>query len=189
MNDVTVEYYTLSPSFKFQINTNVGYQGKVKVLKNSARICLQVSPQLLYTSQLTATLKVLRKHVPSIFTCECFNEDGHPFKEEVKNTELGHLFEHILLEFLCKEKLHHGCDFADFSGVTNWNWKRDPRGTFHIHIKVNKEESAYFYAALKSAIDILNLIIQKSDNSAWIETEQYASPQMAYALADTQASV
>jgi hypothetical protein len=170
MNNVTVEYYTLCPSFRYRTNKAVGYNGKVRLLKSSARICLQVSPDLLYTGQLSATLKVLRKQLPSIFKCECFNEDNRPFREEVKNTELGHLFEHVLLEFLCKEKLNDGCDFADFSGVTNWNWKRDPRGTFHIHIGMKKEESMYFYKALQQTIEIINSIIDQSDSSDWNPT-------------------
>ncbi len=144
-------------------NSPLGYKGKFQLRKHCTTIQFEVCSEFLYTSQLSATVKVLEEQLPSIFCCQCFNDDNIPFTKEVENTELGHLFEHILLEFLCKEKLHLGENSADYSGVTNWNWKRDPRGTFRININIGKEESHIFASALQHTVALVNQIIEESE--------------------------
>ena len=77
---------------------------------------------------------LLKENLPSVLAATCYNDLDLPFDEEVRNTEIGHLFEHILLEYLCQNRLAKGAKRATFSGRTKWNWTRDPFGRFHIHL-------------------------------------------------------
>lgn len=113
----------------------------------------------LNTRTIPATYQILEEHLPCILQSQCFNDDHLPFCEEVKTTEIGHLFEHILLEYLCKEKLCHGYTEADFCGQTSWNWKKETRGTFHITIEKHTEDAAFFESALRKSIELMDKIL------------------------------
>lgn len=72
---------------------------------------------------------------------------------------MGHLFEHLIIEFMCQEKLSGGARSASFSAYTFWNWNREARGTFHIEIEAGNNDIQYFYPALEQATVLLNKII------------------------------
>jgi hypothetical protein len=112
-----------------------------------------------HTTYLPNTYKTLKTLLPSVLKTECFNDSGLPFDTEVKNTEIGHLFEHILLEYLCQLKIKGGHKRASFRGVTNWNWKRDARGTFHISIDISPKDVIYLDIAMEKSIVLLNKIL------------------------------
>jgi hypothetical protein len=101
----------------------------------------------------------LTSQLPIIMKCDCYNEGGLPFSEEVKHTETGHLLEHILLEYLCQEKLAAGYDRAEFCGNTSWNWVKEKRGCFHITINKDVKDSSFFMPALKQSLHLLNQIM------------------------------
>jgi hypothetical protein len=111
------------------------------------------------SSSFPATYEVLEQSLPSIFACKCFNDAGRPFKEEVMDTEIAHLFEHIVLEYLCKNKLAAGADNASFRGETSWNWHIDPRGTFYIWINAGFADTFSFNQACQEAIMLFNQIL------------------------------
>jgi hypothetical protein len=92
------------------------------------------------TRQLPHTLHLLQQHAPRVLKTKCFNPLNLSFRKEVVNTELGHLFEHILLSYLCEETIEAGASCALYDGVTYWNWERYPKGNFKIVIgqKLNK---------------------------------------------------
>jgi len=92
-----------------------------------------------YTSSLTTgyypkTIALLNHHLPSIFKTKCFNDFNQPFLIEAADTEIAHLFEHIFLAFLHRDKLSISDESFTYSGVTSWNWQREPKGLFHITI-------------------------------------------------------
>ncbi len=105
------------------------------------------------------TSQILQFFLPSIFNSTCFNDGGLNFCEEVINTEIGHLFEHILLEYLCLLKLEEGFNKAQYEGVTNWNWILETRGTFHILINIRSKDLKLFNSALKKTMDLINMIL------------------------------
>jgi hypothetical protein len=119
------------------------------------------------TKDIPWTYSLLQKHLPAILQSICFNEEKLPFSQEVRQTEIGHLFEHILLEYLCQEKLLSGCDEAMFSGRTSWNWERDPWGMFHISIKMHAADTDIFTPALEKSIALLKLIISNSTRDTY----------------------
>jgi hypothetical protein len=105
------------------IKTKKGWSFKFSVL------CSVVN-----TSQLPLTHQILHDTVPGVLRTECFNYDDVPFSQEVKQTEIGHLFEHILLYLLLEAQMANGFEDAIYEGRTSWNWKKQPRGTFTISI-------------------------------------------------------
>ncbi len=123
------------------------------------KIVMECVTSVVNTSQLPDTYSVLEAFLPSIFTSKCFNDDGLAFCQEVKKTELGHLFEHIMLEYICQEKIALGASRFSVSGFTDWNWRRDSFGTFNIIIKVGKSDYNAFMRALERSIELLDVIL------------------------------
>lgn len=142
---------------------------------------------LLLTEEVTTTHiphihKVLRTYLPTILVAKCFNENNLPFSEEVNHTEIGHLFEHIILEYLCKEKIHAGNTEAMFSGVTKWNWKKETYGTFHIQIDVSWQEKEILYFALKQSVLLLKRILlpQRQPEKILLNPFSFSSPDTSH---------
>src|SRR5579871_6993452 len=92
------------------------------------------------TKEIPQTYHILKQELPHVLSSRCFNDQQLPFSEEVKATELGHLLEHILLQYLCQEKVAFGFEEATYNGITKWNWKRYPYGTFTITIDSGYED-------------------------------------------------
>lgn len=124
-------------------------------------ITMKLFTQAVNTRVNPLTTYVLRKNLPSVLTSMCFNDANLPFAQEVKNTEIGHLFEHILLEYLCQYKLLKGCNEAIYNGNTHWNWKRDEWGTFHIIVDSGKEDADILPLAIEKSIDLIKKILKK----------------------------
>ncbi len=136
------------------------------------------------TSAIPETLFILKQHLPSILMAQCFNDEEIPFAIEVQKTELGHLFEHILLEYLCKLKLANGSTEASFSGRTYWNWKKDPRGTFHIVIRTGYANAAIFPLALEQTIQLMKILLHSIQLSVSIPIPQVAPQVILQTRAD-----
>lgn len=94
--------------------------------------------------------------VPSLLTCRCINEKHLEFSDEIWNTEFGHLFEHILLEYISQIKadLHH--IYEKVSGTTSWNWTKTPRGHFIIEIRPGFVTDAILSEALNKTINLFD---------------------------------
>lgn len=131
----------------------------LKQNKSNLRITMKLFGKEVNTRSLPNTFAILKKELPSVLHTQCFNDDGLPFATEVKKTEIGHLFEHILLEYLCLLKLSSGSRFATFKGNTHWNWERDPWGTFHIDINASARDAHLMPQALDATIKLVNKII------------------------------
>ena len=123
------------------------------------------------TRDLPHTDQFLKENFPSVLTTECFNDDNLPFNIEVKATELGHLFEHILLDQLCLIKLSSG-DYhqAMFTGRTDWDWGRDQRGIFHITISVSESENYLLARAIKKTVALTESLINASSQNEIFNT-------------------
>jgi hypothetical protein len=124
---------------------------------------MELIGDILSTKQLPSTTKILGEILPSIFNCRCFNNEELPFKTEAKDTELGHLFEHILLEYMCRFKIDSGYKTAKYRGETSWNWNKSKRGVFDIDISISNREKNIFYKALEKSIILINLILQSNE--------------------------
>lgn len=127
--------------------------------KCTTHITMRVLTQNINTITLPHTYGVLKKSLPSILASDCYNNEQLPFSKEVKQTEIGHLFEHILLEYLCILKMSQGHDSATFRGKTSWNWKKDKFGTFRIKINAGQTIMPLFKEALQKSTYLLETIM------------------------------
>jgi hypothetical protein len=126
----------------------------------STRIFMQLfDEERVNTSHIPTIVQRLKKHLPNVLLTECFNEDGLPFHIEVKNTEIGHLFEHVLLEYLCQLKINKGFAEATFSGRTRWNWEKDPMGTFHIRLNCGTKDADILPLAIEKTITLMKKVL------------------------------
>ncbi len=85
----------------------------------------------LYSSQIEGFGQALINMLPSLSDHICHNRSGLPFAEEVRDTELGHVFEHVVLAVPRQRGIHT-------RGQTTWNWHRDPIGMYRITIHTGK---------------------------------------------------
>lgn len=114
---------------------------------------------LLTTEGIPYVLPFLSEKIPGILRNKCINYDNLPFRKEVLNTEVGHLFEHMVLEFLCQEKRLVGDRSAVYNGTTSWNWNKEKKGTFHISIGVGIEEKELVTLAIIRSIGLMNELL------------------------------
>jgi len=135
------------------------YQLDIVHQRSSTYIKMQMKSPLLTTSKLPHTHAVLSLQLPNIHSSRCFNIAHLPFSEEVRNTEIGHLFEHILLEYIHQLKVLSQQKSTLISGETSWNWHKDPPGVFHITLSVGAAETNLFLTALTKSRKLLNQII------------------------------
>lgn len=126
---------------------------------NNTTLRMKMGVPLVNTRSIPHTFSFLKSHAPSVLATRCFNDLNLAFDEEVKATELGHLFEHILLEQLCVLKISAGFANAVFNGRTYWNWERDPTGVFHIVIDIGKKEIALLLTALQNTIQLFESLL------------------------------
>lgn len=131
------------------------------------------------TCELPHTFHFLYKSLPSILKSQCYNPDNLPFHKEVQQTEIGHLFEHILLEYLCLIKLELGYQKASFRGRTDWNWKKDPKGTFHIFITINSKDLLFLPQALDKSILLLKSLMTPQKPQFYVHPHPSPLPSRA----------
>lgn len=117
-------------------------------------------PDLLSTTATTPdAIPILEHALPTIFEGTCFNGKNLPFLEEAKNTETGHLFEHILLEYLFTNNSK-----KTYRGLTMWNASTLPHGYFEIYVNEGiKNEDSILDSATKS-IHLLKQIFVASES-------------------------
>lgn len=114
---------------------------------------------LLHTGLLPHTISILEQNLPAIFYSECINDENLPLKMELKNTEVAHLFEHIILTYLCQQVQGVTAEISCFTGWTYWNWTQDSTGTFYIEISGNLSLVPDFHHALHQSITLLEKIV------------------------------
>lgn len=102
--------------------------------------------------------RILFRMFPYLAAQRCYNEQGNSFRREALDTEIPHLFEHLLLEI--QKQVRRGI-YADvsISGETEWNWSIDPRGRFHVTVGYDNEIVAL--ASVRLAERIINALDSK----------------------------
>lgn len=145
---------------------NHSFSLKIRRSKKATYISMHIFGNHVHTGSMPHTTELLKEFLPTIFYAQCFNEKHIPFQKEVMRTELGHLFEHILLEYLCILKLQKGYTEASFSGQTDWNWDKDPRGLFRIKITAGNDDWDIFPLALRQAKQLFEQIVTTKKEEA-----------------------
>lgn len=140
-----------------------------KVYSRRIKLTFIVNPEFTTTRTLVHTRDFLSAHCPHVLDTTCSNYDNLPFREEVKNTELGHLFEHMLLSYMREEKQKAGHENFCISGTTNWNWKKQMRGIFHIKIDTEAIDEKMFALALHTTCHQLEklFLVHRTTADSW----------------------
>lgn len=141
--------------------------------KTYFKMCM-LSPTV-NTAVIPQTHEILSQVLPNIHISKCFNDNDLSFSQEVKRTEIGHLFEHILLEYIYELKVAKGNAHVVVKGETSWNWKRDPHGTFHIIINIGVKDASILPFALKKSIALLEKILSHDPLYKTLSPQDYTS--------------
>lgn len=126
---------------------------------SNTNIVIRFNTKDFNTKNIPQTLNLLRIDLPSIFFSKCYNPDNLTFTQEAAQTQLGHLFEHILLEYLSNESISIYKDRLVFSGVTTWDWTKEEKGVFRINITVGQKDRDIFLNALEKSTILLKKIL------------------------------
>lgn len=108
------------------------------------------------TDSIPQTFSFLQQQFPGVLTTKCFNKTGLPFTQEVTATELGHLFEHILIRKIYDLKKISGEDNFIVEARTDWDWKKEEKGIFNIFVKWG----AWNFALFDQAIEETSLLCE-----------------------------
>ncbi|MCC6445857.1 MAG: hypothetical protein IT210_20685 [Armatimonadetes bacterium] len=110
--------------------------------------------------------KLLFRAFPHMTRHRCHNDIRASFKREARATEIPHLFEHLTMELQAQAR-----PGTNLKGETQWNWRIDPVGRFHVYL--NYENELLALGAIRLAERIINALdshqIERVDTSAEIE--------------------
>ena len=157
--------------------SNEFFSFDIQRYKRSSKIVLKTLTPFVKTETIPATRAILKNRLPSVFRSKCFNENNYSFSREVRNTEIGHLFEHIILEYLSEFKCLQGAKHTVYNGLTSWNWVKEERGIFHIEIDAGYEDREIFNAAIQKSTILLEEILLSANNTI---SEINSVPQASY---------
>lgn len=90
--------------------------------------------------------------LPGLRGHRCDNGAGLTFSDELRDTEIAHLVEHVALELMAMA----GCSPA-LRGETSWDFATDGRGVFRVRIEYQDEDVAR--AALAFACDVADALV------------------------------
>lgn len=132
---------------------STNFQYKAHLDSHQVTLIMTFAESCWSTECLPETVQFLQTHQPSVLKTTCFNDDHLAFTEEVRHTEIAHLFEHLVLDQLCQIK-SETID-AEFEGFTEWNWWKYPVGSFKVTLKVSDQDRCYLEPALKKSVVVL----------------------------------
>jgi hypothetical protein len=147
-----------------------GVVRKVKVVEilfyNSTQVKLVVEmpdPSRYSTRHAPHIPRLLFKLFPHLARHRCENDNGYSFRRECQETEIPHLFEHLIIELQGQAQR-----VSTLKGETEWNWHVDPRGRFHVYVEYDNE--MLVLGAIRAAERIINALDSKSLDE--IDTER-----------------
>lgn len=107
---------------------------------------------------------LLFKLFPHLARHRCENDNGYTFKKECQCTEIPHLFEHLIIELQGKAQ-----PSGVLKGETQWNWRVDPKGRFHVYVDYDNE--MLVLGAIRVAERIINALDNRCIDGLDIERE------------------
>lgn len=144
---------------KFAYNSLL-FNLKIRQTSKITVIDMQLNIASVNTCDFPGTLTFIENHCPSVLRTQCFNDKNLPFALEVTQTEIGHLFEHLLIDELCVLKIKRGAKCASFRGTTSWNWQKNRYGSFQIWIDIGSNDLNLLIAGLKKAVRVTGNLIE-----------------------------
>ena len=89
--------------------------------------------------------------LPSLASHHCENRDGRGFVDEIAETEVPHLFEHITLELMAQAGSPRS-----LRGETSWDFRRDGRGVYHVSLEY--DDDLVCLGAIKAAAELVRVV-------------------------------
>src|SRR5947209_18170379 len=131
---------------------------------NKVKLVVEMPDPNRYTTDHVPHLpRSLFKLFPHLAQHKCHNDGGYSFRRESMATEIPHLLEHLIIELQTQAQRHE-----ILKGETQWNWRVDPRGTFHVHVEYENEQLVL--AAIRLAERIINALDKREIDA--IDTER-----------------
>jgi hypothetical protein len=93
--------------------------------KGKVELVVRFPSGAVHTAELPGFAESMAENLPAILCTRCHSGNGGTFAAELPHTETGHVLEHAILAHLEHQGLR--C-----RAITEWNWRREPWGTFHI---------------------------------------------------------
>jgi hypothetical protein len=106
----------------------------------------------LRTCEVPGLSETVVRALPGLRAHRCDNDAGLTFVDELRDTELAHLVEHVALEVMAMA----GSSPAS-RGDTSWDFAADGRGVFRVRIAYN--DKAVARGALAFACDLVNALV------------------------------
>lgn len=133
------------------------------------------------TSQFPALQSDMRTLLPEILVAECDNPNKLPFYEEMQSTQTAHLYEHMVLEYLCKLKLKKGAREASYEGRTFWDATQPTGEESTIAVSRQGESKSQFLQAVRLSSQLLTTLIRNTNaDHISMHTERGAEPLPMY---------
>ena len=90
--------------------------------------------------------------LPGLGLHECENDAGRSFAEELTDTEVPHLFEHVVMELMAKAGSPR-----TLKGETQWDFRRDGRGIFRVSVEY--DDDLVCLGAIKAADRVMDYLL------------------------------
>lgn len=94
--------------------------------------------------------------LPGLARHRCDNGAGRSFAEELADTELPHLFEHVVLELMAQAGSPRS-----LRGETAWDFRRDGRGVFRVSVEY--DDDLVCLGAIKTADKLVCHLLGKAE--------------------------
>lgn len=86
--------------------------------------------------------------LPGLADHRCINDDAVSFADELADTEIPHVFEHVALELMALAGSPR-----DLRGETSWDFKSHGRGVFHVRLEY--DDDLVCLGAVKAAQEVM----------------------------------
>jgi hypothetical protein len=139
-----------------------------------------IGKQFASTTQLPTLQSDIRTLLPEILVAACDNPDNKPFFKEMLDTQTAHLFEHMVLEYLCKLRLNEGASEASYEGRTFWDARRPTGEESTIAVSRQGESKSQFMRAVRLSSKLLNTLLSNTSVHVTLHTERGAEPLPMY---------
>lgn len=114
------------------------------------------SPDVMRTSLDDSVVERALQVLPGLASHRCLNDDERTFAEELTDTEVPHLFEHVVLELMAQSGSPRS-----LKGETAWDFRRDGRGVFRVSLEY--DDDLVCLGAIKAADRLVGYMLRGGD--------------------------
>ena len=141
---------------------------------NRVKLVVEMSDPNCYSTKHAPHIpKLLFKLFPHLARHRCENDSGLSFRKECRATEIPHLLEHLIIELQGQAQKS-----GVLKGETQWNWRVDPKGRFHVYVDYRNE------VLVLGAIRVAERIIRALDSRTIEQMDVQAEIEELRKLAD-----